>query len=101
MPGHPLSPLFKLDPEMQAHLNSTSSFVYADGALAKKYKYIIAMAFDAAHGAEGGVRWLANEAIKAGATTQEITEALRVAYFLAGIPALYTAARGLEEIAGE
>ena len=97
MPGHPLSALFNLDPELKSHLDTASSFVYSDGALPKKYKLIIALAFDAAHGAEQGVRSLAAQAIQAGATKQEIAEALRVAYFLSGIPALYTASRGLEE----
>jgi alkylhydroperoxidase/carboxymuconolactone decarboxylase family protein YurZ len=63
----------------------------------RKVKLLIAMAFDAAHGAEKGVRSLASQARKAGATNQEIAEALRVAYHLSGVGGLYSASAGLEE----
>jgi len=32
------------------------TFVFADGALPKKFKLLIGMAFDASHGAVGGVK---------------------------------------------
>jgi alkylhydroperoxidase/carboxymuconolactone decarboxylase family protein YurZ len=95
MADHPLSQLFKLDPDLQNHLKLSDAFVYSDGALPRKIKLLIAMAFDAAHGADQGVAALAGAAIKAGATKQEIVEAVRVAVHLSGIGAAYTASKGL------
>ena len=56
------------------------------------------MAFDAAAGAEGGVRALANRALQEGATVEEIVETLRVAYHLTGVGTLYTASRALRDL---
>ena len=98
MTENPLAAMQKLDPEFINHLQDTNQLIYTDGALPKKFKLLMAMAFDAAHGAEGGVRALANAAVREGATKQEIAEALRVAYHLAGVGTLYTASRALEEL---
>ena len=38
----------KLDPEFMKHLEETDALVYADGALPRKIKLLMAMAFDAA-----------------------------------------------------
>jgi alkylhydroperoxidase/carboxymuconolactone decarboxylase family protein YurZ len=97
MPFDPLEALGKIDPEMVKRLRAEDEFIYADGALPKKVKLLMAMAFDAAHGAAGGVRGLAARAKKAGATDMEIAEALRVAGHLGGVGALYTASVGLKE----
>jgi alkylhydroperoxidase/carboxymuconolactone decarboxylase family protein YurZ len=97
MPYDPLEMLGGIDPDMLKRVREQSEFVYADGALPRKVKLLIAMAFDAAHGAENGVRSLSLQAKKAGATNQEIAEALRVACHLSGIGALYTASAGLKE----
>jgi alkylhydroperoxidase/carboxymuconolactone decarboxylase family protein YurZ len=94
----PLATLQKLDPELMAHLQATDPLIYDDGALPAKFKLLVAMAFDAAAGAEGGVRALANDALQAGATREEIAETLRVAYYLTGVGALYTASRALKEL---
>jgi alkylhydroperoxidase/carboxymuconolactone decarboxylase family protein YurZ len=56
------------------------------------------MAFDAAHGAENGVRSLATAAMQEGATTEEIAEVLRVAYHLSGVGALYIGSIGLKDV---
>ena len=98
MNEHPLATLQEFDPELMAHLQSTDPLIYADGALSKKLKLLVAMAFDAAAGAEGGVRALANRALQEGATGEEIAETLRVAYHLTGVGTLYTASRALREL---
>jgi len=98
MPEHPLSALGKIDPAILQHLQDSDGLIYADGALSRKMKLLIAMAFDAAHGAANGVRALASAALQAGASTAEIAEALRVAYHLSGVGALYTASQGLKEL---
>jgi alkylhydroperoxidase/carboxymuconolactone decarboxylase family protein YurZ len=100
MPDHPLSTLRKLDPEFMKHLEETDALVYADGALPRKVKLLMAMAFDAAEGAAGGVRALAEQAMKAGATKEEIAETLRVAFHLSGVGSLYAASFGLKDILG-
>jgi len=101
MPEHPLAVIERIDPKITAHLRQTNALIYGDGALPKKLKLLIAMAFDAAHGADKGVRALACQAIQEGATREEIAEVLRIAYHLAGVGTLYTAAAGLKEIFGE
>ena len=63
---------------------NTEDAVYVDGALPRKVKLMIAIAIDAAYGAANGVKSLAQSATKAGATKEEITEALRVAIHLDG-----------------
>jgi alkylhydroperoxidase/carboxymuconolactone decarboxylase family protein YurZ len=100
MPDHPLSTLKKLDPEFMKHLEETDALVYADGALPRKIKLLMAMAFDAAEGAAGGVRALAEQAMKCGATKEEIAETLRVAFHLSGVGSLYAASFGLKDILG-
>lgn len=98
MAEHPLSALGKIDPAIMQHLKDIDGLIYADGALPRKVKLLIALAFDAAHGAANGVRALAGAALQAGASTAEIAEALRVAYHLSGVGALYTASQGLKEL---
>jgi AhpD family alkylhydroperoxidase len=98
MSDHPLSTMRKLDPEFMKHLEDTDALVYADGALPRKVKLLMAMAFDAANGAPGGVRALAEQALKAGATKEEIAESLRVAFHLSGVGSLYAASFGLKDL---
>lgn len=100
MAEHPLATMKKLDPEFMKHLEEIDALVYADGALPRKVKLLMAMAFDAAEGAAGGVRALAEQAMKAGATKEEIAEALRVAFYLSGVGSLYAASFGLKDILG-
>jgi alkylhydroperoxidase/carboxymuconolactone decarboxylase family protein YurZ len=98
MATNPLSTLGRIDPDMMDHLKQTDELIYGNGALPRKIKLLMAMAFDAAHGASNGVQALARAALKEGATEQEIAEALRVAYHLSGVGALYTGSIGLSEL---
>ena len=95
MPENPLKVFETLDPELLKALENTRELALSDGALASKYKYLIAMVLDASHGAEGGVANLARAAMGAGASKEEVAEALRVAYFIDGVGSIYTAAHGL------
>jgi alkylhydroperoxidase/carboxymuconolactone decarboxylase family protein YurZ len=101
MSEHPLATIQVLDPELMAHLQTTDPLIFTDGALPKQFKLLVAMAFDAAAGAEGGVRALANAALREGATIEQVAETLRVAYHLTGVGTLYTASRALKELAQE
>jgi alkylhydroperoxidase/carboxymuconolactone decarboxylase family protein YurZ len=98
MAEHPLDALRKIDPVIMDHLKATDDLVMAEGALPRRIKLLMAMAFDAAHGAEQGVRTLAAAALKEGATMGQVAEAVRVAYHLNGIGTLYTASRGLKDL---
>lgn len=98
MATNPLETLATIDPKAIAQLEAADRFVFDDGALPAKTKLLIALAFDAAHGAADGVGALARRAMKAGATPAEVAEAVRVAAHLAGVGALYTASRGLSGV---
>ena len=100
MPEHPLATMEKIDPSFMEHVKVTNQLVYCDGALSRKIKLLMAMAFDAAHGAQGGVRALAQSAMREGATPAEIAEALRVAYHLAGVGSLYVGSLAFKEVLG-
>ncbi len=94
---HPLAAIQRIDPILFDHIKATDELVFADGALPRKVKLLMALAFDAAHGAVKGVEALASQAKAAGATDSEIAEAVRLAYHLAGVGSVYTASQGLKE----
>ena len=98
MSGDPLKVFKGLDPQLLKLVGNTRELALAEGALPKKFKILIAMALDASHGAVEGVKALARAAIQAGATKEEITEALRVAQYISGVGSVYTAARAFEDI---
>jgi alkylhydroperoxidase/carboxymuconolactone decarboxylase family protein YurZ len=98
MAEHPLKILEKIDPELLKLVQNTNAFALADGALPRKIKLLIAMALDAAHGAVEGVKSLTQQAMQAGATKEEVVEALRVAQYVSGAGAVYTAARAFKEL---
>jgi alkylhydroperoxidase/carboxymuconolactone decarboxylase family protein YurZ len=98
MPEHPLKVFEQNDPGLFKLVTDIKTFAVTDGALSKKVKLLIAMALDAAHGTESGVRSLALQAREAGATKQEILETFRVVHYVDGASAVYTAAPVLEGI---
>ena len=98
MPEPPLKIFEKLDPQLLKVVESSRELAFTDGALPRKSKFLIAMALDAAHGATQGVKSLAQAAMRAGATKEEVFEALRVAHYVSGAGSVYTAAPGLKEL---
>jgi len=98
MPEHPLKIFEKIDPELRKSIQSNNEFTFADGALSRKVKLLIAMALDAAHGTSDGVKSLAAQAMQAGATREEVMEALRVASYISGVGSAYTAAKAFNEM---
>ena len=98
MSQNPLKVFETLDPVLLKAVENNRELALSEGALPVKYKYLIAMVLDAAHGAEGGVANLARAAMNAGASKEEVTEALRVAYFIDGVGSVYTAAHGLSGV---
>jgi len=98
MAEHPLAVFEKVDPDLFKRVRDTNAFALGDGALPRKFKLLIAMTLDAAHGSSPGVKSLAQQAMQAGATKEEVIEALRVAYYIGGAGCVYTAARAFSEI---
>ena len=98
MSQHPLKIFEKIDPELLKLVQNTNAFALTDGALPRKIKLLIAMALDAAHGTVEGVKSLTQQAMQAGATREEVMEALRVAQFVSGAGAVYTAASAFKEL---
>jgi alkylhydroperoxidase/carboxymuconolactone decarboxylase family protein YurZ len=85
-----------LDPELFELVKTTNDLALSEGALPKKFKLLVAMALDAAVGTVAGVGSLAQAAMRAGATKDEIMETLRVAQYLCGVGSIYTAAEALK-----
>ncbi len=99
MPENPLEVFKRVDPELFELAEESRKLALAeDGALPKKFKYLIAMSLDAAHGAVGGVTSLAQAAMRAGATKEEVAETLRVTHYISGVGSIYTSARALKDV---
>jgi len=98
MSRDPLEVFQKLDPELLELVGNTRELALAEGALPKKVKLLMAMALDASHGTVEGVKALAQAAIRAGATKEEITETVRVAQYISGVGSVYTAAHALKDV---
>ena len=98
MSRHPLDTIREHDPEFFERVSKDNDYAFGEGALTVKVKYLLAMVLDAAHGAAGGVAALARQAMKHGATKDEIVEAVHVAHYISGVGSVYTASIGLSEI---
>ena len=98
MAENPLKIIEKLDLELFKNVEATQTLTLADGILPRKVKLLMAMALDASHGAVEGVKALTLQAMKAGATKEEIMETLRVAQYISGVGCVYTAAYGFKDL---
>ncbi len=94
----PLKIVEKLDMELLKNVEATQRLALEDGALPRKVKLLMAMALDASHGTVEGTRSLTQQAIKAGATKEEIMETVRVALYVSGAGSVYTAAHALKDL---
>jgi alkylhydroperoxidase/carboxymuconolactone decarboxylase family protein YurZ len=98
MAENPLARIGELDPKTLEQVRALQAFAMDDkGELPKKVKLLIAMALDAAHDAVNGVKSLAMQAKREGATRGEIIETLRVALYVNGASCVYTAAAALRD----
>ena len=98
MSENPLQVIMDKDPEFFKLLESTRELAFSEGEIPMKYKLLIAMALDAANGAVDGVKFLATQAMQAGATKEEVMEAIRVTQYIFGVGSVYTAASALNDI---
>ncbi|MDP3880059.1 MAG: carboxymuconolactone decarboxylase family protein [Dehalococcoidales bacterium] len=87
-----------LDPKFAKLIENTNELALSDGALPRKVKCLIGMALDAVAGTTNGVKSLAQQALNAGATKEEVVEALRVAQYINGVGPVYTAAPAFKEL---
>jgi alkylhydroperoxidase/carboxymuconolactone decarboxylase family protein YurZ len=98
MVENPLKIIEKLDPELFRNVEVTQTLALGEGALPRRVKLLMAMALDASHGTVEGVKALALQAKKAGATNEEIMETLRVAEYISGVGCVYTAAHAFKDL---
>jgi alkylhydroperoxidase/carboxymuconolactone decarboxylase family protein YurZ len=98
MDEHPLKIIQDKDTDLFNIIESTLGNALSEGSMPLKYKFLIAMALDADHGAVDGVKILAIQAMEAGATKEEVMEAVRIANYIGGIGSVYTAANALRDI---
>jgi alkylhydroperoxidase/carboxymuconolactone decarboxylase family protein YurZ len=98
MAENPLKIIEKLDLELFKNVETTKTLALEDGALPRKVKLLMAMALDASHGTVEGVKSLTQQAMKAGATKEEIMETLRVAQYISGVGCVYSAAHAFKDI---
>lgn len=98
MSENPLQVIMDKDPEFFKLLESTRELAFSEGGMPMKYKLLIAMALDAASGAVDGVKNLAVQAMQAGATREEVMEAIRITQYIFGVGSVYTAARALNDV---
>jgi alkylhydroperoxidase/carboxymuconolactone decarboxylase family protein YurZ len=98
MAENPLKIIEKLDLELLKNVETTKTLALEDGALPRKVKLLMAMALDASHGTVEGVKSLTQQAMKAGATKEEIMETLRVAQYISGVGCVYSAAHAFKDI---
>lgn len=69
---------------------------FSDGALSKKHKELIALGIGVITDCESCMQWHMGEAVKAGASQQEVVEALEVAIEMGVVPATVHARFALE-----
>ncbi|MDI6719137.1 MAG: carboxymuconolactone decarboxylase family protein [Methanomicrobiales archaeon] len=90
--------LKELDPDLYGRVMGLDQLVWADGALSKKTKKLIAIAIACALRDGHAVRAQMAGARPLGITMQEMDEALRVTFLLAGMPAYVYGKTAAEEL---
>lgn len=98
MTENPLQVIVDQDPELFALLESTRELAFAESGIPLKYKFLLAMALDAANGAANGVKFLAIQAMQAGATKEEVMQAIRITQYIFGVGSVYTASEALKDV---
>jgi alkylhydroperoxidase/carboxymuconolactone decarboxylase family protein YurZ len=98
MQEHPLKTLETLDPKLLSLVEDMRQLAFHDGALPKKFKFLIALALQTALLADNGIKSFAQLAMQAGATKEEIAEVLRVVGYINGAASTYTASWALKDL---
>ncbi len=95
---NPLQVIVDQDPEFFTLLENTRELAFVEGGIPLKYKFLLAMALDAANGSINGVKFLAIQAMQEGATKEEIMQAIRIAQYVFGVGSVYTASEAFKDI---
>jgi len=90
--------LIKMDSKVYKKFLELEEATYTEGELSTKMKELIAIGISAAVNCESCIQWHTEYALKAGATEQEILEALEVAMEIGGGKAIGTARMAFEVI---
>jgi alkylhydroperoxidase/carboxymuconolactone decarboxylase family protein YurZ len=98
MAENPMDVYKRNDEEIMGLITDARKLAFKEGALSRKHKYLMALAIDATNGAEEGIKALAVQALKNGASKDEILETLRVSYFVSGVGSIYAASRALKDV---
>ncbi|MGE5417319.1 MAG: carboxymuconolactone decarboxylase family protein [Acidobacteriota bacterium] len=85
-----------IDPVLYDEVQRVTNMAMEPGALDVKTKLLITLALDSFKGAADGVRVLARQARAVGASDQEIAEAIRITYYVAGFDSLKTGLSAFE-----
>ena len=88
--------LLNLNSKTYAAFLEMEKSAYADGALAKKHKELIAVGISVVINCESCMQWHIVEAAQAGATRDEVLEAIEVGIEMGGGPATVSARFALE-----
>lgn len=83
-------------PEVYQGFAALSGAAFADGAIDRKTKELIALAIGVVEGCDGCIASHAQAAVRAGATDQEAAEAIGVTFLMHGGPATIHGARAFE-----
>ena len=86
-----------LSPELDNQNRTDLEYLDRDTALSAREKYLIAMALDSAANKPAGARSYGEKAVKAGASKEQIIEALTVLRMFCGRPALVTGTEALRQ----
>lgn len=77
-----------IDKQLYHNVQQIAETAYPEGGLDRKTALLITLAIDASKGASAGVATLAKQARAAGATDDAIMQAIRIAYYVAGMQTL-------------
>ncbi|MFC1851651.1 carboxymuconolactone decarboxylase family protein [candidate division CSSED10-310 bacterium] len=88
--------LMNLDSKVYRAFLEMESATYADGALSKKYKELIAVGISVVIDCQSCMQWHIEQAAECGAPEKEILEAIEVGMEMGGGPATVSARFGLE-----
>ncbi|SES69146.1 Carboxymuconolactone decarboxylase family protein [Methanococcoides vulcani] len=98
MSENPLQVIIDSDAEFFQLLEETRETSFPEDGIPLKYKLLMAMALDASKGAVNGVTSLAVQAMEAGATKEEVMQAVKVTHYICGVGSVYVAANALKDV---
>lgn len=87
--------LTRAHPQALKAFRELGAATYADGALARKTKELIALAISVSARCDGCIAFHSHSALKAGATREEVVEAIGVALQMGGGPSMVYGAEAL------